>query len=136
MGDYSDREAGYVPLVYHTKRLAFAAGLPSTARTSSGSATAQQQQESLSQQLHPRPARRLHCLRAGVTLASATPGGIAAARFARSAPGGGHQPGSRVQIRWRSFIESAMSNPGRCATGQEVNFLHSQLHTDVLKWKM
>ncbi len=27
MGDYSDREAGYVPLVYHTKRLAFAAGL-------------------------------------------------------------------------------------------------------------
>jgi hypothetical protein len=27
MGDYSDREAGYVPLVFHTKRLAFAAGL-------------------------------------------------------------------------------------------------------------
>lgn len=27
MGDYSDRNAGYVPLVYHTKRLAFAAGL-------------------------------------------------------------------------------------------------------------
>jgi hypothetical protein len=27
MGDYSDREAGYVPLVYHSKRLAFAAGL-------------------------------------------------------------------------------------------------------------
>ena len=27
MGDYSDREAGYVPLVYHTKRLAFDAGL-------------------------------------------------------------------------------------------------------------
>jgi hypothetical protein len=27
MGDYSDREAGYVPLVYHTKRLAFGAGL-------------------------------------------------------------------------------------------------------------
>ena len=27
MGDYSDREAGYMPLVYHTKRLAFAAGL-------------------------------------------------------------------------------------------------------------
>ena len=27
MGDYSDRDAGYVPLVYHTKRLAFAAGL-------------------------------------------------------------------------------------------------------------
>lgn len=27
MGDYSDREAGFVPLTYHTKRLAFAAGL-------------------------------------------------------------------------------------------------------------
>ena len=27
MGDYYDREAGFVPLVYHTKRLAFAAGL-------------------------------------------------------------------------------------------------------------
>ena len=27
MGDYSDREAGFVPLVYHTKRLAFATGL-------------------------------------------------------------------------------------------------------------
>lgn len=27
MGDYSDRDAGYVPLVYETKRLAFAAGL-------------------------------------------------------------------------------------------------------------
>jgi hypothetical protein len=27
MGDYSDRQAGYVPLVYHTKGLAFAAGL-------------------------------------------------------------------------------------------------------------
>jgi hypothetical protein len=27
MGDYNDRQAGYVPLVYHTKRLAFAAGL-------------------------------------------------------------------------------------------------------------
>jgi hypothetical protein len=27
MGDYTDREAGFVPLVYHTKRLAFAAGL-------------------------------------------------------------------------------------------------------------
>lgn len=27
MGDYHDREAGQVPLVYHTKRLAFAAGL-------------------------------------------------------------------------------------------------------------
>jgi SAM-dependent methyltransferase len=26
MGDYSDRDAGYIPLVYHTKRLAFAAG--------------------------------------------------------------------------------------------------------------
>src|SRR5262249_9313187 len=27
MGDYSDREQGFVPLVYHTKRLAFQAGL-------------------------------------------------------------------------------------------------------------
>jgi hypothetical protein len=27
MGDYSDREAGFVPLTYHTKRLAFEAGL-------------------------------------------------------------------------------------------------------------
>jgi hypothetical protein len=27
MGDYSDHEAGFVPLVYHTKRLAFEAGL-------------------------------------------------------------------------------------------------------------
>lgn len=27
MGDYSDREAGFAPLVYHTKRLAFDAGL-------------------------------------------------------------------------------------------------------------
>ena len=27
MGDYRDREEGFVPLVYHTKRLAFAAGL-------------------------------------------------------------------------------------------------------------
>jgi hypothetical protein len=27
MGDYSDREAGYTPLIFHTKRLAFACGL-------------------------------------------------------------------------------------------------------------
>ncbi|MEZ6140781.1 MAG: hypothetical protein R3B84_09440 [Zavarzinella sp.] len=27
MGDYQDKEIGYVPLTYHTKRLAFAAGL-------------------------------------------------------------------------------------------------------------
>jgi hypothetical protein len=27
MGDYTDREAGFVPLTYHSKRLAFAAGL-------------------------------------------------------------------------------------------------------------
>jgi SAM-dependent methyltransferase len=27
MGDYSDRDAGFVPLTYHTKRLAFAVGL-------------------------------------------------------------------------------------------------------------
>lgn len=30
MGDYSDREAGFVPLVYHTKRLCFEAGLKQT----------------------------------------------------------------------------------------------------------
>ena len=27
MGDYCDRQEGFVPLVYHTKRLCFAAGL-------------------------------------------------------------------------------------------------------------
>lgn len=27
MGDYQDREAGYIPLTFHTKRLAFASGL-------------------------------------------------------------------------------------------------------------
>ncbi len=27
MGDYCDRKAGFIPLVYHTKRLAFEAGL-------------------------------------------------------------------------------------------------------------
>jgi hypothetical protein len=27
MGDYTDRDAGFIPLTYHTKRLAFAAGL-------------------------------------------------------------------------------------------------------------
>jgi tRNA1(Val) A37 N6-methylase TrmN6 len=27
MGDYTDREEGFIPLVFHTKRLAFAAGL-------------------------------------------------------------------------------------------------------------
>ena len=27
MGDYSDRDAGFVPLVYHTQRLAFEVGL-------------------------------------------------------------------------------------------------------------
>jgi hypothetical protein len=30
MGDYHDRDAGYVPLVYHTKRLAFELGLTQT----------------------------------------------------------------------------------------------------------
>lgn len=30
MGDYTDREAGFVPLVYHTKRLAFELGLRQT----------------------------------------------------------------------------------------------------------
>ena len=64
MGDYSDREAGYVPLVYHTKRLAFAAGLtPALHRHHPLQPRCQQQQESLPHQLHPRPARRLHDLR-------------------------------------------------------------------------
>jgi hypothetical protein len=27
MGDYNDREAGFVPLVFHTKRFAFEVGL-------------------------------------------------------------------------------------------------------------
>ena len=35
MGDYSDRQAGFVPLVYYTKRLAFEAACGSTAPTSS-----------------------------------------------------------------------------------------------------
>jgi hypothetical protein len=30
MGDYCDREAGFVPLTYHTKRLAFECGLKQT----------------------------------------------------------------------------------------------------------
>ena len=64
MGDYSDREAGFVPLVYHTKRLAFAAGLAQHCtdiiRFSHGASSSE---ESLPQQLHPRPARRLHDLR-------------------------------------------------------------------------
>ncbi len=30
MGDYSDRDAGFVPLTYHTKRLCFEAGLRQT----------------------------------------------------------------------------------------------------------
>jgi hypothetical protein len=30
MGDYNDREAGFVPLTYHTKRLAFESGLIQT----------------------------------------------------------------------------------------------------------
>jgi hypothetical protein len=30
MGDYSDRDAGFCPLVYHTQRLCFAAGLKQT----------------------------------------------------------------------------------------------------------
>ena len=64
MGDYSDREAGYVPLVYHTKRLAFAAGLtPALHRHhpvfSHGASSSQ---EGLPVVLHPRPARRLHDL--------------------------------------------------------------------------
>ena len=49
MGDYSDREAGFVPLVYHTKLLAFRAGCGSTAPTSSASARRQQRPEGLPQ---------------------------------------------------------------------------------------
>ena len=64
MGDYSDREAGYVPLVYHTKRLAFAAGLTQHCtdiiRFSHGDSSSKKVYRS---QLHPRPARRLHDLR-------------------------------------------------------------------------
>ena len=64
MGDYTDREAGFVPLAYHTKRLAFAAGLTAALhRHHPIQPRRQQQQESLPQQLHPRPARRLHDLR-------------------------------------------------------------------------
>ena len=63
MGDYSDREAGQVPLVYHTKRLAFAAGLtPALHRHHPLQPRQQQQQESLPIILHPRPARRVHDL--------------------------------------------------------------------------
>ncbi len=63
MGDYTDREAGYVPLVYHTKRLAFAAGLaPALHRHHPVQPRQQQQQEGLPLQLHPRPARRVHDL--------------------------------------------------------------------------
>ena len=48
MGDYTDREAGYVPLVYHTKRLAFAAGLtPALHRHHPVHPRRQQQQEGL-----------------------------------------------------------------------------------------
>ncbi len=39
MGDYSDRKAGFVPLTYHTKRIAGELGLSSIAPISSGSAT-------------------------------------------------------------------------------------------------
>ena len=50
MGDYSDREAGYVPLVYHTKRLAFAAGLqPALHRHHPVQPRRQQRQEGLPQ---------------------------------------------------------------------------------------
>ena len=63
MGDYSDREAGFVPLVYHTKRLAFAAGLTQHCTDIIRfQPRHQQQQEGLPHQLHPRPARRMHDL--------------------------------------------------------------------------
>ena len=64
MGDYSDREAGYVPLVYHTKRLAFAAGLAQHCtdiiRFSHGASSSKKVYRAV---LHPRPARRVHDLR-------------------------------------------------------------------------
>ena len=63
MGDYNDREAGQVPLVYHTKRLAFAAGLRQHCTDIIRfSATATAAARNLPQQLHPRPARHLHDL--------------------------------------------------------------------------
>ena len=63
MGDYNDREAGQVPLVYHTKRLAFAAGLTQHCTDIIRfSATATAAARRSTDQLHPRPARRLHDL--------------------------------------------------------------------------
>ena len=57
MGDYCDREAGFVPLTYHTKRLAFACR-PAAAlhRHHPLQPRRQQLQEGLPQQLHSRPA--------------------------------------------------------------------------------
>ena len=64
MGDYCDSDAGYVPLVFHTKRLAFAAGLrqhcTDIIRFSHGASSCKKVYRSA---LHPRPARRLHDLR-------------------------------------------------------------------------
>ena len=63
MGDYSDKDAGYVPLVYHTKRLAFAARLEQHCTDIIRfSPRSQQRQEGLPIVLHPRPARRVHDL--------------------------------------------------------------------------
>ena len=58
MGDYCDREAGFVPLAYHTKRLAFEAGLrqhgTDIIRFSHGASSSKKVYRS---SLHPRPAR-------------------------------------------------------------------------------
>ena len=61
MGDYNDREAGFVPLVYHTKRLAFECR-PQAAlhRHYPLQPRSQQWAEGLSLRLHSWPARRVH----------------------------------------------------------------------------
>ena len=60
----STARQGFVPLVYHTKRLAFAAGLRQACtdiiRFSHGASSGKKVYRT---SLHPRPARRLHCLR-------------------------------------------------------------------------
>ena len=65
MGDpANDPDEGYVPLVYHTKRLAFDAGLKQHCTDIIRfSARRQQQQKGLRRFVHPDAARRLHDLR-------------------------------------------------------------------------
>ena len=60
MGDYHDRQAGFVPLVYHTKRIAFECGLSTHDRHHPLHSRNEQQQEGLPLGLHPWSARRLH----------------------------------------------------------------------------